>query len=149
MTKTMTMTMTMTKTETMTMTFREHPQRATLESCDFWDIWSKRWGHMTLINKKTKTIAKTKTMTMTFREHPQEAILETCELWHTDYISDNLKQGTAFAFLARFSLALRFTALVKLIRNTQIFVFWRLWKDSIDSKSSPYHCVQTAWPCPG
>ena len=38
MTKTKTKTMTNTKTMTMTMTFGEHPQRATLETCDLLDI---------------------------------------------------------------------------------------------------------------
>ena len=40
-------TMTKTKTETMTNTFREHLQRAILETCDLWDIWSEWWGDTT------------------------------------------------------------------------------------------------------
>ena len=36
--KLMTKTKTMTNTKTMTMTFGEHPQRATLETCDLLDI---------------------------------------------------------------------------------------------------------------
>ena len=43
MTKTNTKTMTMTKTNT----FREHFQRALLETCDLWDIWSEWWGDIT------------------------------------------------------------------------------------------------------
>ena len=38
---------TKTKTMTETNTFREHLQRATLETCDLWDIWSEWWGDMT------------------------------------------------------------------------------------------------------
>ena len=40
---------TVTKTKTMAManTLREHLQRAILETCDLWDIWSKWWGDMT------------------------------------------------------------------------------------------------------
>ena len=45
--KTMTKTNTKTKTMTMTMTFGEHPQRATPETFDIWDIWSEWWGDMT------------------------------------------------------------------------------------------------------
>ena len=32
---------------TKTNTFREHFQRAILETYDLWDIWSEWWGHMT------------------------------------------------------------------------------------------------------
>ena len=46
-----TMTKTNTKTKAMTMTktntFREHIQRATLETCDLWDILSEWWEDMT------------------------------------------------------------------------------------------------------
>ena len=31
---------------TKTNTFREHRQRATLEPCDLWDIWSEWWGDL-------------------------------------------------------------------------------------------------------
>ena len=44
--KTMTMTMTMTKT------FGEHPQIATPETFDLWDIWSEWWGDMTWQTKR-------------------------------------------------------------------------------------------------
>ena len=39
---------TMTKTKTMikSNTFREHLQRAIIETCDLWDIWSEWLGHM-------------------------------------------------------------------------------------------------------
>ena len=47
MTKTKTNTKTKTKTMTKTNTFREHLQRAILETCDLWDIWSEWWGDMT------------------------------------------------------------------------------------------------------
>ena len=85
----MTKTKTKTKTKTMvkTNTFREHLQRATLEICDLWYIWSGWWGHMTWPKKrdndkdKYNTKTKTKTKTKTFREHLQRAILETCVLW--------------------------------------------------------------------
>ena len=33
--------------------FREHIQRATLETCDLWDIWSEWWGQMTWPKKYT------------------------------------------------------------------------------------------------
>ena len=36
----------------MTNTFREHPQRAILETCDLWDIWSEWWGYMTWPTKR-------------------------------------------------------------------------------------------------
>jgi len=78
-------TMTKTNTKTKTNTFREHLQRATLETFDLWDIWSdeETWPDQTktLTKAKTKTTAKTKTMTKTntFREHLQRAILETCD----------------------------------------------------------------------
>ena len=56
-------------------------QRATLETCDLWDIGSEWWRQMTW-PKKTMTKIKTKTMTMTktntFWEHIQRATLETC-----------------------------------------------------------------------
>jgi len=45
--KTMTNTNTWTMTMTKTNTFWEHLQRATLETCDLWDIWSEWWGDMT------------------------------------------------------------------------------------------------------
>ena len=49
-------TMTNTKTKTMTMTktntFWDHLQRATLETCDLWDVWSKRWGDKTWPSKR-------------------------------------------------------------------------------------------------
>ena len=35
--------------ETMTKTFREHPQRATIETCDLWGIWSDLWGDMSRV----------------------------------------------------------------------------------------------------
>ena len=38
---------TKTKTMTMTNTFREHLQRAILETCDLWDIWSEWWEDLT------------------------------------------------------------------------------------------------------
>ena len=50
-------------------------QRATLETCELWDIWSEWWEDMTWPKKMTKT--KTKT----FWEHLLRAILETCDLW--------------------------------------------------------------------
>ena len=39
---------------TITMTFREHPQRAILETCDLWDIWSEWWGDMTWPKKRQR-----------------------------------------------------------------------------------------------
>ena len=45
--KTMTKTKTETKTMTKTNTFREHLQRATLDTFDLWDIWSEQWRDMT------------------------------------------------------------------------------------------------------
>ena len=45
--RTMTKTNTKKKTMTKTNTFREHLQRATLETWDLWDIWSEWWGDMT------------------------------------------------------------------------------------------------------
>ena len=66
---------------TKTNTFREHLQRAILETCDLWDIWSEWWGDMTWPKQKTMTKTKTKTMTNTFGEHIQRTILETCDLW--------------------------------------------------------------------
>ena len=93
-TMTKTKTMTVTKTMTITKTFREHPKRATLETCDLWDFWSEWWGDMTWPTKKTMTMTKTmkKTKTMTIEEHPQRTILETCDLWDTDYVSNNWEQ---------------------------------------------------------
>ena len=70
--KTMTKTMTM----TMTMTIGEHPQIATPETFDLWDIWSEWWEDMTW-PKKTMTMTKTNT----FGEHVQRVILENCDLW--------------------------------------------------------------------
>ena len=50
------MTKTNTKKKTMTMTktntFRKHLQRAILETCDLWDIWSEWWGDMTWPTKR-------------------------------------------------------------------------------------------------
>ena len=60
-------------------------QRATLETCDLWDIWSEWWEDMTWPKKLTKTNTKTKT----FWEPLLRAILETCDIWDTDYNSDN------------------------------------------------------------
>ena len=54
-------------------------QRATLETCDLWDIWSKWWGHITWPKKNNdKDTDKYKD---TFRENLQRAILDTCDLW--------------------------------------------------------------------
>ena len=39
---------TKTKTVTKTNTYREHLQRAILETCDLWNIWSEWWGDMTI-----------------------------------------------------------------------------------------------------
>ena len=50
--KTMTKTNTKTKTMTKTNTFREHLQRAILETCDLWDIWSDWWGDMNWPKKR-------------------------------------------------------------------------------------------------
>ena len=44
--------MTKTKTKTITNTFRKHPQRATPETCDLWDIWSEWWGDRTWPKKR-------------------------------------------------------------------------------------------------
>ena len=48
------MTNTETKTMTKTNTFREHLQRAILETCDLWDIWSEWWGDMTWPTKRQR-----------------------------------------------------------------------------------------------
>ena len=45
--KTMIKTNSKTKTMTKTNTFGEHLQRAILETCDFWDIWSEGWEDIT------------------------------------------------------------------------------------------------------
>ena len=45
--KTMTKTNTKTKTITKTNTFREHLQRAILETFDLWGIWSECWENLT------------------------------------------------------------------------------------------------------
>ena len=45
---------TMTKTMTMTNTFMKHPQRATPETCDLWDIWSEWWGDQQKYNDNDK-----------------------------------------------------------------------------------------------
>ena len=72
-----TMTKTNTKTITKTNTFREHLQRAILETCDLWDIWLKRWGDMTMTmtNTKTKTMTKTNTLRAPSKSDPSD-------LWH-------------------------------------------------------------------
>ena len=74
---TMTKTNTKTKTITKTNTFREHLQRAILETCDLWDIWLKRWGDMTMTmtNTKTKTMTKTNTLRAPSKSDPSD-------LWH-------------------------------------------------------------------
>ena len=48
---TLTKTNTKTKTMTKTNTFREHLQRATIETFDLCDIWSELWGDMTWSTK--------------------------------------------------------------------------------------------------
>ena len=73
----MTETNTNMKTMTKTNALRKHLQRAILETCNLWDIWSDWWGNMTWPTKKTKTMTKTST----FREHLQRAILNNCDLW--------------------------------------------------------------------
>ena len=35
-----------------TNTFKEHLQRAILETCDLWDIWSEWWGDKTWPKKR-------------------------------------------------------------------------------------------------
>ena len=40
------------KTMTKTNTFRQHLQRAILETCDLWDIWLEWWGDMTWPKKR-------------------------------------------------------------------------------------------------
>ena len=52
-TDTKTMTNTDTKTMTKTNTFWEHLQRAILETCVLWEIWSGRWGNKTWPKKDT------------------------------------------------------------------------------------------------
>ena len=44
-------------------TFREHLQRAILETFDLWDIWSEWWGDMTWSKTKDKDIDHDKRMT--------------------------------------------------------------------------------------
>ena len=41
-----TKTNTKTKMKTLTRTFRINPQRAIIETCDLWNIWSEWWGHL-------------------------------------------------------------------------------------------------------
>ena len=60
---------------------REHIQRAILDTCDLWDIWSEWWGDITWPTKRQwqRQIQKnTNAMTNIFREHIQRA---TCDLW--------------------------------------------------------------------
>ena len=87
-------TMTNTKTKTMTMTktntFWEHLQRATLETCDLWDIWSEWWGDMTRPEKR---------QWQRRRQRQWEIHLETCDLWDTVYISDNWEPGFMTIFV--------------------------------------------------
>ena len=71
-TNTQTKTMTMTKTNT----FREPLQRAIIETCELWDIWSEWWGDMTWPTKRQL----------------QRQRQRHCDLWDTDYISDNWEQ---------------------------------------------------------
>ena len=73
----MTKTNTKTKTMTKTNTFREHLQRAILETCDLSYIWSERWGDIT--TTMTNTGTKTKTMTNTLIA-PSKSI--PSDLWH-------------------------------------------------------------------
>ena len=72
--KTITKTNTKTKTMTKTSTFRDHLQRATLETCDLWDIWSEWWGDMTWPTKRQwqRQIQRQRQRHLenTFRERP-------------------------------------------------------------------------------
>ena len=81
---------TTTKTNTMTNTFREHLQRAILETCDLWDIWSEWWGDMTRPEKR---------QWQRRRQRQWEIHLETCDLWDTVYISDNWEPGFMTIFV--------------------------------------------------
>ena len=103
MTKKITKTNTKTKNMTKTKTFREHPQRAVLETCDLWYIWSEWWAAMTWPTKIQwqRQIQwqiqrqRQRQWHIYIWEQPQRA-LETCDLrldtWDTDFISDNWEQ---------------------------------------------------------
>ena len=86
----MTKTKTKTKTKTMTKTntSRKHLQRAILENCDLWDIWSE-WHDLT--NKKTMTKTNTKTMAKTNQG--------TCDIWDTDNNSENWEPESMTIFV--------------------------------------------------
>ena len=43
---------------TNTNTFREHLQRAILDTCDLWDIWSEWWGYMTWPKKRQRQVQR-------------------------------------------------------------------------------------------
>ena len=76
---------------TETNTFRELHQRAILETCDLWDIWSE-WHDLT--NKKT--MAKTNTKTKKIPDQHIDKYKDkdkvqwlTCDIWDIDYNWDN------------------------------------------------------------
>ena len=100
------MTKTKTKTMTKTNTFREHIQRATLETCGLWNIWSEWWGGHDLTNKstmtktKTNTRTKTNTNTKTKTKTKTKTISEACEIWDTNYNSENREHKFMTIFVA-------------------------------------------------
>ena len=84
----------------------EHPQRAILETCDHWDIWSEWWRYMTWPRKYLPTYIPIHLPTYpstylpaSFTEHPQGAIPETCDLWDTDNNSDNWEPESMTIFV--------------------------------------------------
>ena len=85
----MTMTKTITKTKTMTKTntFREHLQRATLETCDLRDIWSEWWGDMTWPKKdndKARYKDKEKDNVKDIQRAPSKS--DPRDLWHLQHL---------------------------------------------------------------
>ena len=71
-----------TKTMTKTNAFRKQLQRAILETCDLWDIWSKWWGDMTWPTKRQlqRQIQRQRQwqrkihLENTFKERPQSLV---------------------------------------------------------------------------
>ena len=87
-------------------TFTFDIQRATLETCDLWNIWSERWGDMTWLKKDLPINIPTHLPTYIptylstyLREHPHGAkLVETCDLFDiwSEWCGDLIRQKTTY-----------------------------------------------------
>ena len=94
-------------TNTKTNTFRKHLQRATLETCELWDIWPEWWGDMTWPTKRQwrrQWLRKTKWL-MTFETLITILKIENLNSWKS-LLPDKSNTGQHSQFLPCFCTTL-------------------------------------------